>query len=546
MNTILNIEDLRKQFQVAKGNQEVLIQLLSKVEYALESKSKNLPLLLLKGNILEGLKKFKEAYIYYKSLVEINPHWRVFLKLIDSSILFQQEKESFFYLGKALRKGMPEEELKNKKLFLELLFCKKNLSCLEQNEKQNFKKIFMDYGTKAYSANNIEHTLHVVELLIDLDRTILFAKQLPTMLQEKIDEDSIENFLMKQCLKYPSHSPLLHLLESFLYNNGRSKNCLIDFFVVNKENIQKKDFILIAECRFPLEFNQYIEESFSFIHKESKFEYKLKALRYFKKTGEKEKFDALFVSCAKNIQIRLKLLLSVEEGAELKGHPLEDIDKYEEYRVVPVSESSDVLVVFGDVFNRFAGMPFKVFDRLLATKNISIIYLKDIKNRLLFLNGISSLAPSYEATIKKLAQMIQKLGATNVYTLSTSGGGIGAMRYGIDLGAKGALCFSPPSNVTVEFLKEDPRGAAFVRRLTSVVPPAECDILPYLKATTHPFFVNILYCKDSLLDKRHAEYLSKIPQVSLHTLKCSDHDSFAYALSEKSFTELINHYLLEV
>ena len=110
------------------------------------------------------------------------------------------------------------------------------------------------------------------------------------------------------------------------------------------------------------------------------------------------------------------------------------LDDGAELLVAPKLGAETVMLVFTGLANR-AGISVRLLDAYLATLNISVIYLRD-NTRLLFNDGIESVADSYEGTLEIIKQRIKELGAKKIICFGNSGGGFAAIRYGIDLNAE--------------------------------------------------------------------------------------------------------------
>ena len=127
-----------------------------------------------------------------------------------------------------------------------------------------------------------------------------------------------------------------------------------------------------------------------------------------------------------------KISKLTDEGFEIQRVLLHDDGS--ELLVAPKQGAETVMLVFTGLANR-AGISVRLLDAYLATLNISVIYLRD-NTRLLFNDGIESVADSYEGTLEIIKQRIKELGAKKIICFGNSGGGFAAIRYGIDLNAE--------------------------------------------------------------------------------------------------------------
>lgn len=199
--------------------------------------------------------------------------------------------------------------------------------------------------------------------------------------------------------------------------------------------------------------------------------------------------------------------------------PLADLDRNGAVKIASARHSRGTVLVFTGLAAK-ASLSLPVFDRYMAGLEVSTIYLTDI-GRWLFMRGISELAAGYDETLEALREQIARLGAGPVTTIGTSAGGYAAMRYGVDLGAAATLCFSPPSNLTAEFLAEDRRGQLVAKRLQAL--DAEMlDLRPHLLSREAVNPIDIFYGAGMPQDRRHAEHLRGVPGVTLHPLDTID------------------------
>ena len=156
-----------------------------------------------------------------------------------------------------------------------------------------------------------------------------------------------------------------------------------------------------------------------------------------------------------------KISKLTDEGFEIQRVLLHDDGS--ELLVAPKQGAETVMLVFTGLANR-AGISVRLLDAYLATLNISVIYLRD-NTRLLFNDGIESVADSYEGTLEIIKQRIKELGAKKIICFGNSGGGFAAIRYGIDLNAEKIIGINGVTNVCRDFMIADGRAKIVINRM---------------------------------------------------------------------------------
>lgn len=180
-------------------------------------------------------------------------------------------------------------------------------------------------------------------------------------------------------------------------------------------------------------------------------------------------------------------------------------------------EDPQTLVLF------FRGIAFQVkanYIQLLAPlieaakKNrASVWYLFD-QRRALYMEGLQGLGADYEATLAALKNKINVHPAKKLVCVSVSGGGIGAIRYGIRLGAQRILTFSSPTNLTLESLQDyGRRGAMVTKRLYQRVPQLATNLREDLIACQNPPLITSVYNAEMPQDAKQAGNISDLPYV---------------------------------
>ncbi len=174
------------------------------------------------------------------------------------------------------------------------------------------------------------------------------------------------------------------------------------------------------------------------------------------------------------------------------------------------------VIVFTGLADRMV-LPLPLFDRYLAELDLSAIYLRDRK-RIGYMNGVSSLGEDYDDTLATLRAMLKEMGAETVHTIGNSAGGIGAVSYGLDLGAKTVMGFSAPVALTRAAADADRRTSRFAERiLGDAVPAGRRDLRARAEASPETA-IHLFYGSEMPEDIYHASWLEPVKSVVMHPL----------------------------
>jgi len=162
-------------------------------------------------------------------------------------------------------------------------------------------------------------------------------------------------------------------------------------------------------------------------------------------------------------------------------------------------------------------MPLAVLDAYFAAAGIGAIYLRD-RARLLFCAGVDSLGGDFQSTVESLRHLIVQMGGGETLTVyGMSGGGLGAIRFGLALNADRVVCFSGPTNATLDFInrQNDQRARLMVNRLHRRIPDADLACRDLIHNDANPPRIEMIYGADSRLDRAQSEDLTGLESVEL-------------------------------
>lgn len=170
-----------------------------------------------------------------------------------------------------------------------------------------------------------------------------------------------------------------------------------------------------------------------------------------------------------------------------------------------------------------------------------LVVLRDPK-RLFHLAGVSGLGGTYAECVAALTRMATSLGVTEIYTAGSSSGGYSALRYALDLGARGVLTFCPITG-SDDIAAEVERYPG-LRAIARKAPEMMLDIVPMYRAAANPPKVIIAFGDKNPLDVRQAMRMKDLPGVSLEPLPgLSTHPVWSKLLSDHRFEDLLNRLL---
>ncbi len=202
--------------------------------------------------------------------------------------------------------------------------------------------------------------------------------------------------------------------------------------------------------------------------------------------------------------------------------------------------SDTTLLVFTGLADQ-AMVPIGCIDAFCAAAGHSAVYLRD-RSRSLFVGGVPDLALDYSSSLDAIGRIVEELGTRRLLSFGSSAGGLGAIRYGLDLSASGVLCASGATCAHEAFLDRhaDQRGRVVVRRLQRSFGRAELDVYDQVAANCGRTQIVMCYGDGSESDAAHAKHLDGLPGVTLHPLAgLGRHGSFARMVLDGIFAAFI-------
>ncbi len=197
---------------------------------------------------------------------------------------------------------------------------------------------------------------------------------------------------------------------------------------------------------------------------------------------------------------------------------------------------SDVTVVF---FSGFAGhmniLPLDKFHWHARTLPANIVYVRDTM-KCLHLSGIQGIDGRLDGAVDYLGELLAAMGTRKLVSVGFSSGSFAALAYGMRLGARRCLAFSPVSRLDDGILDDDPRGSANpqARRVFQRL-ARDLDLRKLIRS--HPDSRVDLYYGDGCgEDKIHVDYLRDLRNVRHHPVpSASEHGIAMRMIARGSF-----------
>lgn len=147
-----------------------------------------------------------------------------------------------------------------------------------------------------------------------------------------------------------------------------------------------------------------------------------------------------------------------------------------------------------------------------------VMFLHD-PSRCFCLCAIPGIGDDYRQNLATLRQVVEGLGATEVYCVGYSAGGYPALRYGLDLGARGVLSLAGPTTLDIS---EDPnlrvKDHPQLRPLYRNARHMAVDLVPLYRAAANPPRVLAIYGEGHARDAMLARRMASLPTVTLEAL----------------------------
>jgi tetratricopeptide (TPR) repeat protein len=188
-------------------------------------------------------------------------------------------------------------------------------------------------------------------------------------------------------------------------------------------------------------------------------------------------------------------------------HQLESLRGYVER---PFPGSDTLLLVFGQMEHRL-WVTFSLLHKMLRSTGASVIYVRDLQQNC-YTGGIVGLGDDIDSTANGFRALATRHGARRILTLGYCVGCIGALRYGLLLGADGVLGLHPrvqSEDARLLTEKAGIRGA----RIATQADPHTSILAEYRDAAARPQ-VTFIFGEDCASDVAAARSLAEVAEVA--------------------------------
>ncbi len=201
----------------------------------------------------------------------------------------------------------------------------------------------------------------------------------------------------------------------------------------------------------------------------------------------------------------------------------------------------DVVLVFLGVGSRFF-MQIASLHPFLKPFGHHVLYLRDMQWSV-FLRGIDGLGASYEESVARLRDVCRGLGDghARIYCYGASMGGFGALRYGLDLGARRVLAIETMTSTKGGLCRAQDEGW-----LADKLGPLAVDLRTLYRQHPTPPPATLYYGADNRRDAIHAERFADVPGARVVPVPGSaDHDCLGKLIADARFPEILTEFLAD-
>jgi tetratricopeptide (TPR) repeat protein len=218
---------------------------------------------------------------------------------------------------------------------------------------------------------------------------------------------------------------------------------------------------------------------------------------------------------------RMGLAQPLSESGTISDSGDNQLDALQGFHEKPVAGSDTLLIVFSGRNNR-TWMTISLLHRILRKTGASIVYVRDLQGSW-YTQGIVGLGNDYASTTEAFRNLATRYGARRILTLGNCVGSLGALRYGLSLGAEGVLGIAPNVRPAGDW---KPEYAARVEALRRQLPAGHKDMhTQYIEAAARPD-VALIYGEQCEPDASDAKFMADVRGVTITGIpEATSHDS---------------------
>jgi hypothetical protein len=222
--------------------------------------------------------------------------------------------------------------------------------------------------------------------------------------------------------------------------------------------------------------------------------------------------------------------------------PAKSLNKPYEVLIRRRAGAQRTIVVFTGVALRF-WLSLNALHLFLRKLNANVVYLSD-HTACMYLNGLASVAPSYDQMVDMLREQLRELGDNDLHVLASSAGGFVGLRTAIDLKAQSFAGMSIRTTLASKSSQMAPVLRYAVARCRD--PSMLVNLRDMVVASDQPRRIQ-LYCGESNpVDRAHAENLQGIPRVDVIHLKAyRPHDAISGLIARGEFEPMLRRFVAD-
>jgi tetratricopeptide (TPR) repeat protein len=217
---------------------------------------------------------------------------------------------------------------------------------------------------------------------------------------------------------------------------------------------------------------------------------------------------------------RAGLAQPMADGAPYPDVAEQQLESLQGFVEKPVPGSDTMLLVFGGLNNRL-WITFTLLQRILRAARVNVVYVRDLEQNL-YAGGIVGLGEDVDSSIEGFRALASRYGARRILALGNCIGCVGALRFGLALGAEGVLGFHPRLRRGDDFeLQHKSSVHAAARKLGRKYPSVFAE---YKDATARPK-VTLIFGEHHIGDAANVRLLAEVTEVAAVPLPISSFDS---------------------
>jgi hypothetical protein len=192
-------------------------------------------------------------------------------------------------------------------------------------------------------------------------------------------------------------------------------------------------------------------------------------------------------------------------------------------------DGSTLLIAFGGMMGKFAGMPAFEFFSLLSREDPTVkrVFVRDLRQAW-YQHGVEGVGSGVPEVASRLRELVAESGAQRVVTIGASAGGFGAILFGTLIEADEVHAFSPQTFLDRRrrtlFLDRSNRAQIAALRASSGSAGPFFDLKPVLADATAPTCCVIHYPRYSRTDAIHALRMRTLDRVELRSHRMRGHN----------------------